>query len=63
MDTLDGARVRTVAAGHLLVPGAIGDGFDDGMTTILPPFNMGMGQYLLIPFVSGMNIHLPAILM
>ena len=25
--------------------------------------NMGMGQYLLIPFLVGMNIHLPAILM
>jgi len=24
---------------------------------------MGMDQYLLIPFFSGMNIHLPAILM
>ena len=26
-------------------------------------FEMGMGQYLLIPIFSGMNIHLPAILM
>jgi len=25
--------------------------------------NMGMGQYLLIPFLVGMNIHSPAILM
>jgi len=24
---------------------------------------MGMDQYLLIPFLGGMNIHLPAILM
>ena len=25
-------------------------------------YDMGMGQYLLIPYFSGMNIHLPAIL-